>query len=182
MRPLHVFLFFILLSPFSASAENAAYPRELTHRSVHVDGKEFYMTESLNQIGVYEVRVFLKETQFFVFQTLRLLLIGRAVDVPQELIDPANKADVVNPHRVTTWYMAHTLQVLEPLEYIQTTEDPWPTAYSVIKYRMNSDTRWFTWAFLEDVAPQLSLAFSYKKDFLDQIREEQINLYELIFV
>lgn len=137
----------------------------LKSRTLQDEGREFRVDELVNPRGEYEVHVILLEKRWLVPDTQRTLLIGRAIDEPQR--------------RVTTWFVPASLEILSPIEYTQIGDDPWPTARSLIQNRFGAEKRFYAWVAFETLAPQLSLAIAQADDFFEQIKKEQLELFDL---
>ena len=151
----------------------------IRNRSVRVGQNHFEMGEYWNQHGEYEVRVYLKKIHRFATDSKKLILVGRAIDVPENLIESLPVDQHLNPKIITTWFLVNPTAVLEPIEYVQTMRDPWPTAQRIIETYISSDRDWHQWVLLEKFASNVSLAVSSRKNFFDELVQEQLTLYDL---
>lgn len=161
------------------SSPSSRKPQLLKTRQVSDRTKTYTLEEYFNSRGQYEVRVILNEERWYAPTSQRTILIGRAIDVPSALTQKLSERDSVQPRKVTTWFIPMSLQILQPIEYLQSGDDPWPTARSLIENKLNTDNRWYSWVLFESIAPQLSLAISHSTEFFEQIKQEQIDLYDL---
>lgn len=172
--------FFSACAPAVAAplAQTTASARLIQTREVSDGKRHFTLQELYNARGEYEVRVLLNEERWFAPTSHRTLLVGRAIDVPEALTKGLRGADALRPKRITTWFIPTSLQILNPIEFLQTGDDPWPTALSVIQSKLNTENRWYSWVLIESIAPQISLAISHTTDFFAAIKEEQMDLLD----
>lgn len=131
---------------------------------------KFTLIEMINVSGEYEVRVDLHEEHTLVPNSHRTILIGRAIDVPHEL---------GSTRRVTTWFIPDAMEVLPPIEFTQVDDDPWLAASDVIRMHVNTQNRWLAWVIFDAVAAHISMAVAHDMDFFEQIKKEEIELYDL---
>jgi hypothetical protein len=179
MKKLLVALLALAFVTGAGHEANAAKSSEIGRREVSHGKRRFTLIESRNEIGQYEVRVILHEDRFLAPTTQRLLLIGKAIDVPHEIASEPGKPISVNPRRVTTWFIPKSFEISEPIRFYQLGEDPWPTALSVIQSHLDTDSRWYTHVAVESIAPYVSMAVSQSQEFFEEIKEEQMQLFEL---
>lgn len=176
-------LYFVSLNVFALSARagettSNKFEKVFSEKRVSDRGHDFILREGINRLGEYEVRVIfaLGKDQFS--EETRTVLIGRAINVPAEFLRDANGAPILQPRRVTTWFMPKSLKPLAAFVALQTEDDPWPTALGVMRERIVSPG-WFEAHVLgESLAASASLAFSHHKQFYQQINQEMIDLYD----
>lgn len=170
-------LFFFLLCLF---AQTTVFAETLLNRRLITEGdKNFEMVEVINDFNEYEVQIYLREIRHFAPDSKKLILIGRAIDVPIELVESLPEAERVLPKIITAWFIIKPAQVLKPIEFIQIQSDPWKTAWEVIQTNIVTENDWYAWVFFEKVATTVSIACSNSKEFFDQIVKEQLTLWDL---
>jgi hypothetical protein len=172
-------LLFLAVLTGGAHEALASKSTEINRREVSHGKRRFTLIESKNEIGQYEVRVILHEDRFLAPTTDRLILIGKAIDVPDEIAREPGKPVPMNPRRVTTWFIPKSFEISEPIRFYQIGDDPWPTALTVIKSHLNTDSRWYSHVAAESLAPYLSMAVSQSHEFFEEIKQEQMQLFEL---
>jgi len=176
LKPL-VMLIALILLPYSfvhARSESLIHTRTVT-----LGQNQFEMGEYWNQHGEYEVRVYLKKIHRYAMDSKKLIVVGRAIDVPESLIASLPEDQHLNPKIITTWFLIKPTEVLEPFQYIQTMRDPWPTVQRVIETYIPTETDWHKWVLLEKFAATVSLAASSRKTFFEELVQEQLTLYDL---
>ncbi len=164
---------------FAAPLAQARTESHIRTRNVTGGDNHFEMKEYFNQHGEYEIRVYLKQIRRFAPDNKKLILIGRAINVPEALIANLPESQHLNPKIITTWFVIFPTRVIRPIEYVQTTNDPWPAAYNIIQNNISTEYDWYTWVLLEKFATTVSIACSSTKTFFDELVQEQLTLYDL---
>jgi hypothetical protein len=145
----------------TAPRGRSAYPKP---REIYAGKRRFVLTERTNELGEYEVEIKLREEWTFAPDTRRAVLVGRSIDGDE-------RADV--------WFTLSETGVIRYVKRQQTERDPWPAALSVIQNELDIDDRWFSWVALETVGKAISIAVARNRNFFEDIKREQMNLFDL---
>lgn len=169
----------LLASVVGASLSFAGEVQVLNRREV-VDGdKSYQLVELYNKAGSYEVHVYLKEIRRFAPDTLRLVLVGKSIIVPGKIIESLPESEQAQPKRISHWFIIRSLETIRPIFSLQTEEDPWPTARTVIQAKLRTQNDWYAWLVLERIAGSITISNSKAQAFQKQIIQEQLNLADL---